>query len=93
MKKEKIDAMISLMVSTHPYNKGDITMVAVTQQGNIRFEVTKGKELVIKIDLRKNLGKSKSGKSDLIASTLGNIAVEGTDGGKLGLNFYRPSSS
>lgn len=61
------------------------------QPGNIRFEV-KGKELTIKIDLKENLGESKSGKSVLVASTQGNVQVEGTDGAKLGLNLYRPKA-
>ena len=68
-------------------------MSASTLPGNMQIEITKDKQLVIRINLKKNLGKSKSGKSDLIASTQGNILVEGTEGGKLGLNFYRPSSS
>jgi len=32
---------------------------------------------------------SGSGKSLVLASTRGNIVVPGTDGGQLGLNFYR----
>lgn len=40
-----------------------------------------GSELTIKIDLSKNLGRSKSGKSDMIASTRG---FQSIDGGKIG---------
>lgn len=47
-----------------------------------------GDKLTITIDLSKNLGTSKSGKSILIASSGGNISLG--DGVKLGLNVYRP---
>lgn len=58
---------------------------------NVEFKVEK-KILTIKIDLSKEFGPSKSGKSITIASTEGNTAVEGTDGVKVGLNVYRSNS-
>lgn len=59
---------------------------------NIDFKVDKNK-LTITIDLKKEFGKSKSGKSITIASTEGNVTVEGTDGVKVGLNVYRSAPS
>lgn len=55
---------------------------------NMKCEV-QGKNLVITIDLTQNLGKSKSGKTTLVASTAGNQAVPGApEGFRLGLNAY-----
>ena len=48
-----------------------------------------GNILSIKVDLSKNFGESKSGKSITIASTEGNITVPGNDDIKIGLNIYR----
>lgn len=53
---------------------------------NCDLKVT-GDKLVITIDLKQRNGKSKSGKSFQVASTLGNITVPGTSV-KLGLNAY-----
>lgn len=54
---------------------------------NIDMQVT-GNVLTIKVDLSKNLGPSKSGKTTIIATTAGNISIPGTDA-KIGLNIYR----
>ena len=44
--------------------------------------------MIIKVDLTKNFGPSKSGKTIIVASTEGNVSV-GNDGTtKLGLNIY-----
>jgi len=48
-----------------------------------------GDTLVIKVDLTKDFGESKSGKSITIASTEGNVAVPGHEEIKIGLNVYR----
>lgn len=56
---------------------------------NVAMEV-KGNVLVIKVDLTKDFGPSKSGKTISIASTLGNKKIEGADGVVVGLNVYRP---
>ncbi len=58
------------------------------EQGNIKMEMV-GAELILKIDLNKNLGRSKSGKSTLVASTYGNVAIPGHPEIKLGLNLYK----
>jgi hypothetical protein len=55
---------------------------------NIKVEV-KGDELTLKIDLSKDLGRSKSGKSTLVASTYGNVSIPGHEDMKLGLNLYK----
>ena len=49
----------------------------------------KGDELVIKIDLTKDYGRSKSGKSTIIATTAGNVSIPEHSDIHLGLNLYR----
>lgn len=56
---------------------------------NITMKVVKNK-LIIEVDLSKEFGISKSGKSISIASTLGNKSVAGFDEIKVGLNVYKP---
>ena len=55
---------------------------------NVELKVTKNK-LTIEIDLSKELGPSKSGKTILIASTEGNASVPGAESVKIGLNVYK----
>ncbi|GHO65722.1 hypothetical protein KSC_046140 [Ktedonobacter sp. SOSP1-52] len=57
---------------------------------NIKMEV-QGNELVIRVDLNKSFGPSTSGKSIIVASTGGNVAVPGRDQVKVGVNVYRPA--
>jgi hypothetical protein len=45
--------------------------------------------LTIKVDLSKDFGPSASGKTIIIASTEGNIAIPDYDDKKVGLNVYR----
>lgn len=54
---------------------------------NIKVTVEGGK-LLVEVDLTKRYGKSKSGKTTIVASTEGNIELEGTQGIYLGLNLY-----
>lgn len=56
---------------------------------NITMKIVKNK-LTIEVDLSKSLGRSASGKSEVIASTKGNIDVPGSNGAKIGLNIYKP---
>lgn len=56
---------------------------------NVEINIDKT-ELVIKVDLTKTFGKSKSGKTTIIASTNGNIVLPYKDEIKLGLNLYKP---
>jgi hypothetical protein len=65
--------------------KGDKPMATE----NIEISV-QGNTLVITVDLSKTYGLSASGKSEVIASTGGNISVPGRDEVKVGLNVYRP---
>jgi hypothetical protein len=44
--------------------------------------------LIIKVDLSKDFGPSKSGKTIIVASTEGNVSVPGRDE-KMGLNIYK----
>ena len=45
--------------------------------------------LTIKVDLTKEFGPSSSGKTIIIASTEGNVAVDGHEEVKVGLNVYK----
>ena len=51
--------------------------------------VVTGTTLTITVDLSKEFGESKSGKSLTIASTEGNISIPDNDDIKIGLNVYR----
>lgn len=50
---------------------------------------TEGNVLTIKVDLTKDFGPSSSGKTIIIASTEGNIAIDGHEEIKIGLNVYK----
>lgn len=45
--------------------------------------------LTIKVDISKDFGESKSGKSITIASTEGNVPIPDNEEIKIGLNIYR----
>jgi hypothetical protein len=47
-----------------------------------------GTKLTITVDLSQNNGKSASGKSNIIASTEGNVSVPSKPEVKIGLNIY-----
>jgi hypothetical protein len=53
----------------------------------VKWEV-KDNKLTVEIDLTKEFGLSKSGKTITIASTRGNQKIEGTDA-VIGLNVYK----
>lgn len=56
---------------------------------NLKIEV-KGNSIVITIaDYTKDFGLSGSGKSKIVATTSGNVPVEGTNGIVIGINAYR----
>ncbi len=50
--------------------------------------IVEGNVLTIKVDLSKEFGPSASGKTIIVASTRGNIAVPAREE-KIGLNVYR----
>lgn len=54
---------------------------------NVNMSV-EGNVLVIKVDLSKRLGASKTGKTVIVASTAGNAPVPGHPEIKLGLNAF-----
>jgi hypothetical protein len=56
---------------------------------NVEFEVQENR-LVITVDLSQEQGVSSSGKSVIIATTGGTVAVPGWEEVKVGLNVYRP---
>lgn len=55
---------------------------------NVKFNI-KGDTLTIEVNLKEELGASKSGKTTMIATTGGNAEI-GKDGVKFGLNVYKP---
>ncbi|WP_245543615.1 hypothetical protein [Methanoplanus limicola] len=55
---------------------------------NIEMTVD-GNILTMKIDISKDYGESKSGKSITIASTEGNISLPDNEDIKIGVNVYR----
>lgn len=55
---------------------------------NVTMEV-KGNELILRVDLSKDLGASKSGKTTVIGSSKGNQPVPGKAGIFVGLNVYK----
>lgn len=48
-----------------------------------------GDKLTIIVDLSKSFGKSKSGKTTIIASTEGNVSAPKSSDVKIGLNIYK----
>ncbi|MDL1964820.1 MAG: hypothetical protein LWW98_10930 [Deltaproteobacteria bacterium] len=54
---------------------------------NVKYEV-KDDKLIIEIDLTKEFGPSKSGKTITVASTRGNQKIDGTDV-VISLNLYK----
>jgi len=55
---------------------------------NVEISV-KGNVMTVKIDLSKTQGLSKSGKTEVIASTLGNVPLAEKPNYRLGINCYR----
>jgi len=55
---------------------------------NVEMSVS-GNVLTIKVDLKKEFGPSKSGKTIVIATTEGNTDVPENSGTKIGLNIYK----
>jgi len=57
---------------------------------NVLMVVDEDNILTIKVDLNEDFGASKSGKSTVIASTEGNVALDGELSSiKVGLNVYK----
>lgn len=65
--------------------------------GNVKFEITPDEWLVIKVNLRRALDRTRSGRSALVASTHGNLPLWQGDGPhplgiRINLNVFRPLS-
>lgn len=57
---------------------------------NIKVTVN-GSKVTLEIDTNVELGVSSSGKSNIIATTSGNVSLPGVDPSvKFGINIYRP---
>lgn len=59
---------------------------------NASYAIDEKGIMTIKVDLNLDLGASKSGKSNIIASTDGNKQIEGGDGAVAGINIYRSAA-
>lgn len=57
---------------------------------NVQIKVNDNKA-VITIDLTKDFGLSKSGKTIVVATTRGNVPIPGSDTIKIGINCYKYS--
>ena len=55
---------------------------------NVKIDV-QGDKLLIEVDLTQSFGLSGSGKSLIIGSSEGNVAIPGREDIKLGLNIYK----
>ena len=55
---------------------------------NIEMNISADK-LTVVVDLKKNFGKSKTGKSIIIATTEGNQSLPYKESMKMGLNIYK----
>lgn len=73
------------------YNeRADVVTVGGYTMKNVEMTV-EGTLLTIKVDLSKEFGPSSSGKTIIIASTEGNVAIPNREE-KVGLNVYRKKS-
>ena len=77
--------ILILGVCTNPQN--NLTLKEIYLMKNVEMTV-EGETLIIKIDLTKDFGPSKSGKTIIVASTAGNVPIPERDE-KIGLNVYR----
>ena len=69
-------------------HNGLTTVPAAQPLGKNVVGQIEGDLLILTIDLTQNFGPSSSGKSTIIATTSGNVAIPGTNA-KLGLNIYK----
>ncbi len=56
---------------------------------NVEIEIVDGDKLWIRIDLAKTVGRSKSGKSTIIASTGGSKTIPGTEDTAIMLTIWQ----
>jgi hypothetical protein len=70
------------------YSKSHISSYKEMTMDNIQIEV-KDNKAVITIDLIKDFGPSKSGKTVVVATTRGNVPIPGAENIRLGINCYK----
>ena len=58
---------------------------------NVTVEM-KGNSLILTSDLTKNFGASSSGKTEIVASTRGGVALAGKDGYFVNISIYRKAA-
>lgn len=58
---------------------------------NVAYEVSDKNILTVTVDLNKKHGKSKSGKTDIVATTNGNTKIQDKDDNEIviGINVYK----
>jgi hypothetical protein len=61
----------------------------MAQKGRNVEMTVKGNKLTIVCDLTEDFGPSKSGKTNIVASTDGNIEIPGHENLRLGFNIYK----
>jgi len=59
---------------------------------NASYAISEAGVMTITVDLNIDLGKSSSGKSDIIATSEGNQRVDGGEGAIIGLNIYKKAA-
>ena len=59
---------------------------------NVNAEV-KGNQLVVTVDLSKDYGASASGKTSIVASSRGGVALAGKEGFCLNISVYKPAAA
>jgi hypothetical protein len=59
---------------------------------NVNAEV-KGTQLVVTVDLTKDFGASSSGKTNIVASSRGGVALAGNQGFCLNISVYKPAAA
>ncbi len=79
--------MVSRLLKNNDSDRCRLNTKGDEEMQNVEWEI-KGDKLIIEIDLTKDFGPSKSGKTITIASTRGNQKIEGTDA-VIGLNIYK----
>jgi len=69
-------------------NKSPINSNKEMTMDNVEIEI-KDNKAVITIDLSKDFGPSKSGKTIVVATTRGNVPIPGAENIRLGINCYK----
>lgn len=65
------------------------TKIEGTVGKNAKYSIDEKGVMTIVVDLNLDLGKSASGKSNIVATSEGNQKIDGGNGAVIGLNVYR----